>query len=372
MRELSAELAAVANEAATVVAHEDDFEWAPVLALEEAAERVGRSWSQSNLGYQANVYYARFATPPASARFSREWGFLGMFQGTTGDWERHQREDVIAYIESQAGDPDLATAQAKSDEARALVEDLIHRARSSAVKIAQPHDTYLTELLESLNDLALPSVTTIAKALMPPTGGMVAVRDTQAAEEGWQPAAHQVVQAQTLYIRTPWNIARILAQTCERLARHIEGGSSAEEVSMVQLGQKVFLGHGGASVEYYKLGVWLHDHGLEWDVFDRTSTAGMSTKERLLEMLDNAQIAFLFMTPEDETASGTMVARSNVVHEVGLFQGRLGWMKAIILLEDGCEEFSNIEGVGQIRYPKGNVKAAFDEIRGVLEREGVL
>lgn len=47
-------------------------------------------------------------------------------------------------------------------------------------------------------------------------------------------------------------------------------------------------------------------------------------------------------------------------------------MKAIVLLEEGCEEFSNIEGVGQIRYPKGNVNAAFDEIRQVLRREGVL
>lgn len=47
-------------------------------------------------------------------------------------------------------------------------------------------------------------------------------------------------------------------------------------------------------------------------------------------------------------------------------------MKAIVLLEEGCEEFSNIEGIGQIRYPKGNIKAAFDEIRQVLHREGVI
>ncbi len=91
-----------------------------------------------------------------------------------------------------------------------------------------------------------------------------------------------------------------------------------------------------------------------------------------MEMLDNAQIAFLLMTPEDEAADGKVNARANVIHEVGLFQGRLGWMKAIVLLEDGCEEFSNIEGIGQIRYPKGNINAAFDEIREVLEREGVL
>ena len=62
----------------------------------------------------------------------------------------------------------------------------------------------------------------------------------------------------------------------------------------------------------------------------------------------------------------------NVVHEAGLFQGRLGFTKAIVLLEEGCEEFSNIQGLGQIRFPKGNIAAAFEEIRRVLEREDLL
>ena len=29
-------------------------------------------------------------------------------------------------------------------------------------------------------------------------------------------------------------------------------------------------------------------------------------------------------------------ARMNVIHEVGLFQGRLGFERAIVLLEEGC------------------------------------
>jgi hypothetical protein len=62
----------------------------------------------------------------------------------------------------------------------------------------------------------------------------------------------------------------------------------------------------------------------------------------------------------------------NVIHEAGLFQGRFGFEKAIVVLEDGCEDFSNIHGVGQIRFPQGNVAAAFEEIRQVLEREGLI
>ena len=89
-------------------------------------------------------------------------------------------------------------------------------------------------------------------------------------------------------------------------------------------------------------------------------------------MLDSATVAFLLMTGEDETAEGSLRARENVVHEAGLFQGRLGFGKAIVLLEDGCKEFSNITGLGHIPFPKNNIAAAFEEVRKVLEREELI
>jgi predicted nucleotide-binding protein len=64
-----------------------------------------------------------------------------------------------------------------------------------------------------------------------------------------------------------------------------------------------------------------------------------------------------------------MLARQNVVHETGLFQGRLGLSLAIVLLEDGTEEFSNIAGVQQMRFAKGNIKEAFGDVLAVLKRE---
>ena len=67
-----------------------------------------------------------------------------------------------------------------------------------------------------------------------------------------------------------------------------------------------------------------------------------------------------------------MHARENVIHEAGLFQGRLGFRRAIVLLEEGCAEFSNIKGLGQIRFTKGKIKAVSEEIRQVLEREKLL
>jgi predicted nucleotide-binding protein len=75
------------------------------------------------------------------------------------------------------------------------------------------------------------------------------------------------------------------------------------------------------------------------------------------------------MTAEDESAEGDARARQNVVHEAGLFQGKLGFNRAIAVVESGVEVFSNLDGVQQIRYDKGNVKATFGEILATLRRE---
>jgi hypothetical protein len=47
----------------------------------------------------------------------------------------------------------------------------------------------------------------------------------------------------------------------------------------------------------------------------------------------------------------------------------LGFTKAIVLLEEGTEEFSNLHGVQQIRYGKENIKETFGEVLATLKRE---
>lgn len=137
-------------------------------------------------------------------------------------------------------------------------------------------------------------------------------------------------------------------------------------------GERVFIGHGRSQM-WRELKDYVNDSlKLPWDEFNRTPVAGLPTTARLSDMLNNAGIAFLVMTAEDEQQDGSINARMNVVHEVGLFQGKLGFEKAIVLLEEGCSEFSNINGLGQLRFPKGNISAVFHLIRDVLEREGML
>lgn len=78
------------------------------------------------------------------------------------------------------------------------------------------------------------------------------------------------------------------------------------------------------------------------------------------------------MTAEDEHADASFHPRENVVHELGLFQGKLGMTRAIVLLERGCKLFSNIHGLTYIDFEHGRISGAFEEVRLVLEREGVI
>ena len=68
------------------------------------------------------------------------------------------------------------------------------------------------------------------------------------------------------------------------------------------------------------------------------------------------------MAGEDEDAEDTLYARENVIHETGLFQGRLGFARAIVLLEENTNEFSNLHGTNQIRYSRGKTKETFGDV----------
>lgn len=135
--------------------------------------------------------------------------------------------------------------------------------------------------------------------------------------------------------------------------------------------KRVFIGHGHSPL-WQELRDYLDGAlHLEWDEFNRRPVAGITHVDRLKEMLDSAGFALLVMTAEDAHGDESVHARENVVHEAGLFQGRLGFNKTVLLIEEKCAEFSNIAGLSSIRFAPGNIRGAFEEIRRVLQREGI-
>ncbi|MEO5956020.1 MAG: nucleotide-binding protein [Nitrospiraceae bacterium] len=153
--------------------------------------------------------------------------------------------------------------------------------------------------------------------------------------------------------------------------KHLEN-SKLSPIAMAALAKArpiVFIGHGRSAL-WRDLKDHLQDkHGIKVAAYETGARAGHTIRDFLEELVSNSLFALLVLTGEDEQSDGTLHARQNVIHEVGLFQGRLGFSRAIILLEDGTEEFSNVHGIQQVRFSKGNIRETFGEVLATLRRE---
>jgi predicted nucleotide-binding protein len=340
--------------------------------LQGVAGDFAAAWSGSNIGYHACVYYAGFETPPPGAHWSSVDGNLPLtFGGSQGDWREFRFEDVMAEIYRRAGKLDLSTLEREADTARKALE----KAKATAASIFATYlgartDNYVASLAEQASEIEPMTMQHAALVQLP--RGQIMSSDLRALGGGRVLAPHQQVLARIVIAKTAFRSCRDLASHLENAAEHIERAAPRGWSSRSRQGGNVFIGH-GRSVVWRDLKDFVAERlHLPWDEFNRVPVAGTPNVERLVQMLDEAGIAFLILTAEDELADGKMIARQNVVHEAGLFQGRLGFSRAIVMLEEGCEEFSNIAGLGQIRFPKGDIGAKFEEVRRVLEREGFL
>lgn len=373
MTELHEELLAIADELDQLAerALRPEIE-DPLARLQQAAEEVGRASSGSWLGHHANVYYDDLMPPPPGAHFSQEWGSMDTFGdgSTRGAWVEFAREDVKTAIRERAGNPDLGPSNALREQA-VREFDSQKPAVSSILETATVGltDNFLSRLAEELDGLSIASRQQINSILRP--RGKLFTRDSLAAGQGfWTPphiAALSEVLAVRQALRTTAKLAKLARQAGSHLSRRQHGRRQSRTI-----GTNVFIGHGRSSI-WRELKDFVEDRlKLPVDELNRVPVAGVTNIARLSQMMDAAAVALIVMTGEDEQPDGHLRARMNVVHEAGLFQGRLGFSRAIVLLEDDCEEFSNIAGLGQIRFPRGQIRSAFEEIREVFEREGLL
>jgi hypothetical protein len=343
----------------------------PLDALEKSASEVGKAWGHSWLGYQSHVYYEGLEPPPPGANFSSDWGFMDLpITGTRGHWVQFPEGVVETEIKKRAGKATTTKAREAADKGRKFFEekrdDVISILQTAKALHADPFLEKLLEEAEQVKALTRPEFI----VYMRPSGQLIS-RDAIAIGQGLWAPPHISVLADVASMRGPKFACESLAKIVRRAFSHLER-TEKRQAKAERIGTNVFIGH-GRSKEWKDLKDFISERmRLPWDEFNRIPVAGIPNTVRLSTMLDAAAIAFLVMTAEDEKADGKMQARMNVVHEAGLFQGRLGFSRAIVMLEEGCEAFSNIEGLGQIRFPKNNIKAAFHDVQLVLEREGLV
>lgn len=178
----------------------------------------------------------------------------------------------------------------------------------------------------------------------------------------------QIVDGRTTLVKigapTPKGIERV-----SELFEENEDQCKIKQESDLPQSPVVFIGHGHSS-HWRDLKDHLHEkHGYRIEAYEMGARAGHTARDVLERMLRKSSFALLVMTADDYASGGKWRARQNVVHETGLFQGRLGFLRAILLVEDGVELFSNVHAIEQIRYSKGNIKEVFGEVLATIKRE---
>jgi len=339
--------------------------------LRDAIESVGQAWSGSWIGWQATVYTAGLRPRNPGEHFDTEWGSLRVAR-TTGEWCEYAYEAVRDEIDRRAGTEDFSAIE----EAAQSAKDAFNLVKEQVLPtfdalLSTGDDPVVRELREKVSDLRSHlSRQDFASAQAP---RKVFTRDPRAMQGGGLQIPHHIqVEAWLLEQISCGTQTKELAKLIRHAERYLQQSRKMKGRTVAKTDGKVFIGH-GRSQAWRDLKDFIAERlQLDWDEFNREPTAGLATPERLADMLDDACFAFLVLTAEDEHHDGTIHARENVIHEVGLFQGRLGFRRAIVLLEDGCAEFSNIHGLTQIRFPKGDIRAKSEEIRRVLEREGII
>ncbi|MDY6851448.1 MAG: nucleotide-binding protein [Thermodesulfobacteriota bacterium] len=144
-----------------------------------------------------------------------------------------------------------------------------------------------------------------------------------AASQGLTIPRYIKIKAQLYEIYNPYHAFISLLRNINSLLSYLELTNVLQRKE--EHGDRIFIGHGGSNV-WKEIKDFLHEKlGLSWDEFDRVSTAGLATVERISDMLSSAQFAFIIFTSEDEYADESLHARENVIHEAGLFQGKLGF-----------------------------------------------
>ena len=351
-----------------------------VAILEKRVEQVDGASSKVWRRNHSTVYYKDFQQPPSSRTYLKRGVVPSLLIPSTNPaWKTYSFTNIMDFIEEGLDREKIQRAKDLSITCETLYFEKTSDAMS-CIEIANDHhwSRTLSDLLSDLENLHILSIQEIIGQRRPPPIGGTIMEGAFSVYPDEVIPSHIQTLANILRMADTFAAVKKLGDITEKAISHMKR-TIREPVSGLPAGKMIFIGH-GRTLDYLQLEKFLEKRlKLEVEEFDRLLPT--STKERLEEMLDNSQFAFLVMTAEDEIVDDRsageqgktrMQARMNVVHEAGLFQGRLGFDKAIIMLENKCEEFSNIHGVHQIRFDKGKIDATFDRVRRHLEEAKII
>ncbi|MFE4663723.1 PfkB family carbohydrate kinase [Streptomyces sp. NPDC056716] len=134
---------------------------------------------------------------------------------------------------------------------------------------------------------------------------------------------------------------------------------------------------GGVFVAHGRSPAWLavktfveQRFGLPVYSFESDSWGSRPVTEALTDYLRRCSFAICVLTAEDMTGDGQLVARQNVIHEIGLFQGHYGFDHVLVLAEEGCESVPPAAVPYTTTFPRHAVDRTFWHLDQALQRQG--
>src|SRR6266508_3473913 len=132
------------------------------------------------------------------------------------------------------------------------------------------------------------------------------------------------------------------------------------------LPQGVFISH-GANPQWHAVRDFIErECKLPTQVFESHLWSSRQVTEALAEYLRRCGFAVCVLTAEDLAEDGTRRPRQNVIHEAGLFQGRYGFDRVMLLAEEGCALLPERAGLPAIRFPHGRIDVTFRRLQKMI------
>jgi sugar/nucleoside kinase (ribokinase family) len=154
-----------------------------------------------------------------------------------------------------------------------------------------------------------------------------------------------------------------------KVTREFIGSRDAARRTAV-LPNGVFVAH-GRSPSWLAVKAFVEERfGLPVYSFESDAWGSRPVTEALADYLERCSFAICVLTAEDATGDGHFMARQNVVHEIGLFQGRYGFDRVLVLAEEGCEFLP--QGVDRytISFPQHAIDKTFWHLDRMIQAQG--
>jgi hypothetical protein len=131
----------------------------------------------------------------------------------------------------------------------------------------------------------------------------------------------------------------------------------------------VFVAHGG-NPQWRAVKAFVEeDIRLPVYSFESGVWGGTQVTDALDDLLERCGFAVCVLTAEDLSADGEWRARQNVIHEVGLFQGRYGFDRVILLVEEGVRSVPRTADPFTVPFPRNRIDTAFWRLRHMFRTQ---